>query len=204
MQRFMKKFLIPASLALAALLSPSLAQETPEQIVQRIAALGEGVHDVEAEAGRLKFLRVAGQERISTVLGASKGLQTAQKRATLKANAAFVEWMKKHVKSISSVSDETIVTLEGDGKDIKEQGKSSETTRQEIATKAEGLVRGLTLVGKEQQSETLTLVFNWSPKKAALAADASAANSKGSGSDGRSTLSKDVPRKTVVSPDFDR
>ncbi len=192
------------SLAFASILNPSFAQETPEQIVQRITSLGEGVHEVKTEAGCLRSLKVVGQERISTVLGASKGIQTAQKRATLKANAAFVEWMKSNVSSISSSSDETIVTLEGDGKGIKEQGKASETTRQEIATKAQGLVRGLTLVAKDQQAETLTLVFSWSPEKAALAADASAANSSRSGSGGQAPLTREVPRKTVVSPDFDR
>lgn len=201
----MKQSIRPGLFVLIAFLSPCFAQETPEQIVQRLASLGEGVHEVKYEEGRrLKSLKVVGQERISTVLGVEKGLQTAQKRATLKANAAFVEWMKSHVSSISSLSDEEIVTLEGDGQAVKEQGKSSETKRQEIATKAEGLVRGLTLVGKDQQTERLTLVFSWSAEKAALAANAAKINSKETDTGEVDPRSKVVPKKTVVSPDFDR
>ena len=114
----MKIFLLLSALILTA---KSPAQESPEQIVKRLADLGEGVHEVKAEGGNLKSIKIVGQERISTVLGETKGLITAQKRATLKANAAFVEWMKTHVSSISLAGEETIVTMAGEGQSLNEQ-----------------------------------------------------------------------------------
>jgi len=186
---------------------PLTAQESPEEVVKRLVQLGEGVHEVKAENGRLRSLKIVGQERISTVLGPEKGLMTAQKRASMKANAAFVEWMGSNVSSISTSGEETIVVVTGDGQGITEQGKSSETTRREIVTKAQGLVRGLSLVGKDQdpESKLLTLVFSWTPERAALSEESRAANREPSrtiparpAEDGGS-----IPRKTVVSPDFD-
>jgi hypothetical protein len=186
---------------------PLAAQESPEEVVKRLAELGEGVHEVKAENGRLRSLKIVGQERISTVLGPEKGLMTAQKRASMKANAAFVEWMGSNVSSISTSGEETVVVVTGDGQGVTEQGKSSETTRREIVTKAEGLVRGLSLVGKDQDpdSKLLTLVFSWSPERAALSDEARTANREPSrpipsqpAVDGGS-----IPRKTIVSPDFD-
>lgn len=185
------------------------AQETPEQIVKRLADLGPGVHEVKAENGRLKSLKVVGQDRISTVLGAAKGLQTAQKRATLKANAAFVEWMKNNVASVSAMGDESIVTLkgekEGDKESLTEQAKSVETTTEGIAQAATGLVRGLTLVAKDQTADTLTLVYSWSPEKANLAKAAQKDNESDQPYAGTpaAPVDKAVPSKTVVSPDFD-
>jgi 5,10-methylenetetrahydrofolate reductase len=181
------------------------AQETPEQIVKRLADLGPGVHEVKAENGRLKSLKVVGQDRISTVLGAAKGLQTAQKRATLKANAAFIEWMKSNVASVSATGDETIVTLQGDGENVTKQGKSVETTKEGIAQAASGFVRGLTLVAKDQNADTLTLVYSWSPEKANLAKAAQKDNESDQPYAGTpaAPVDKAVPSKTVVSPDFD-
>lgn len=200
------KILNVTIMAMVVFLARLAAQESPEQIVKRLTELGEGIHEVKSEGGKLKSLMVVGQERISTVLGEAKGLQTAQKRATLKANAAFVEWMKTHVTSISSTGDETIITMAGDGQNVSEQGKASETTRQQIVTMSEGLVRGLALVAKDQNPDTkmMTLIFSWSLEKAALANEAKSANNKPS-SVAPSTPapdSKDIPRKTVVSPDF--
>lgn len=202
------KTLALTTIAIGMSLARLTAQESPEQIVKRLTEMGEGVHEVKSEGGKLKSLMIVGQDRISTVLGEAKGLQTAQKRATLKANAAFVDWMKMHVTSISSVSDETIITVAGEGQNVSEQGKASETTRQQIVTMAEGLVRGLALVAKDQNPDTkmMTLIFSWSPEKAALANEAKSANNNPS-SVAPSTPapdSKDIPRKTVVSPDFDK
>lgn len=192
--------IIIASLSLSSLRSQ--AQETPEEIVKRLAELGPGVHEIKVENGRLKSLKVVGQDRISTVLGAAKGLPTAQKRASMKANAAFVEWMKNHVASISVTNDETIVTMQGDGKNVTEQGKSSEQTKEIITQKAEGLVRGLTLVAKDQKEDNLTLVYSWSPERAALAKDAQEQNQNPGTA--TSPANKKIPSKTVVSPDFDK
>ena len=183
----------------------STAQETPEQIVKRIAELGTGVHEVKSENGQLKSLKVVGQDRISTVLGAAKGLQTAQKRATLKANAAFIEWMKSNVTSVSALEDETIVTLAGDGENVTEQGKATETNKEAVVQAATGFVRGLTLVAKDQTTDTLTLVYSWSPEKANLAKVAQKDNQSDqpSATTPAAPVDKSVPSKTVVSPDFD-
>jgi hypothetical protein len=199
----LKTFAITVSV-IVSLFTEVKAQETPEQIVKRLAELGEGVHEVKSEGGKLQSLKVVGQERISTVLGAGKGIQTAQKRATLKANASFIEWMKNNVTSISSLDDEMIVTMAGDGQGLSEQGKSSETTRQQIVTAAEGLVRGLTLVAKDQNPEnkTMTLIFSWSPEKAALAGEAKNTNANPAAATTAPSESNEIPRKTVVSPDF--
>jgi hypothetical protein len=184
------------------------AQECAGQVVKRLADLGPGVHEVREERGRLKSLKIVGQERISTVLGEAKGLQVAQSRASLKANAVFVDWMKTHVTSIASSNNETIITMVGDSQNVGEQGKSSEATRQEIATKAEGLVRGLTLVAKDQNPDTkmMTLIFAWSPEKAALAYQAQEANTTPPliAPSSQAPISKDITRKTTVSPDFDK
>lgn len=200
------KTLSITTIVIVVFLARLVAQESPEQIVKRLTELGEGVHEVKTETGKLKSLMVLSQDRISTVLGEAKGLQTAQKRATLKANAAFVDWMKIHVTSISSVSDETIITVAGDGQNISEQGKASETTRQQIVTMSEGLVRGLALVAKDQNPDTkmMTLIFSWSPEKAALANEAKSANNNPSSVAPSAPESKDIPRKTVVSPDFSK
>lgn len=183
----------------------SNAQETPEQIVKRLADLGPGVHEVKAENGRLKSLKVVGQDRISTVLGAAKGLQTSQKRASLKANAAFVEWMKNNVASVSAIGDENIVTLKGDGENLTEEAKEIQTTTEAVAQAATGLVRGLTLVAKDQTADTLTLVYSWSPEKANLAKAAQKDNDSEQPAAGTpaAPVDKSVPSKTVVSPDFD-
>jgi hypothetical protein len=112
------------------------------------------------------------------------------------------------VSSISSVEDETIVSMIGDGQNISEQGKSSEITKQSIATQAEGLVRGLTLIAKDQNPDTrlMSLIFSWSPEKAALTGQAKNANdrpSSGVSSSPAKPASKNITRKTTISPDFD-
>lgn len=189
----------------------SQAQETPEQIVKRLADLGPGVQEIKAENGHLKSLKVVSQETISTVMGAAKGLQIAQKRASLKANAVFLEWMKNNVVTISESNDENIVTIEGNGQNVTEQGKASETTREAVIQHSAGLVRGLTLVAKDQKEDTLTLVYSWSPEKAALAKVAQKENeSEGSApetpapSAPTTPTDKTIQPKTVVSPDFDK
>lgn len=205
----MTKTVMPVIVAALSFCSMvSHAQETPEQIVKRLADLGPGVQEIKVENGRLKSLKVVSQERISTVLGAAKGLQTAQKRATLKANSVFIEWMKSNVVSVSATNDETIVTLQGDGQNVTEQGKASETTKEAIVQQAAGLVRGLTLVAKDQTKDTLTLVYSWSPEKAALAKVAQKENeSEGSSPETpvpSAPSDKTIPSKTVVAPDFDQ
>ena len=161
-------------LALSLLPLSATAQEAPDQVLQRLAAMGQGVHDVKSEKGRLKSLKVVGQAPISTVLGVAHGLQTAQTKASLKARAAFVEWMASHVTYISQTSNETVAILEGNGNARTEQEKSTSSVKETVIQQATGLVKGLVLVGKDQDPESgiLTLVYTWSPERAALAGEA--------------------------------
>jgi len=205
-------------LAVAALVCSSLQAadqptETPEQIVKRLADLGPGVHEAKTETnGTLKSVKVVGQARISTVLGKAKGMEIAQQRAKASAQQAYIEWLKLNAKSVSVHNDESIITLEGEGNAQKEQGKASEKHTNDFATEAAGIIRGLALVGKHVDAEglNLTLVYVWSPARAAQAAQAAATNSEDrpTGTDGSKPSSKPadspVKTKTTVAPDFDR
>jgi len=212
--RFINTKIIISVIALAcsSLQAADQPTETPEQIVQRLAELGPGVHEAKTEAnGRLKSVKVVGHARISTVLGKAKGMEIAQQRAKASAQQAFIEWLKSNVKSISVSGDETIITLEGDGNGRKEQGKGNEKTSNDITAESAGIIRGLSLVGKhvDAAGEMLTLVYAWSPARAAQAAEAAATNAddRPAGADGSKPGAKPedspVKTKTTVSPDFD-
>lgn len=190
----------------------ALAQESPEEAVKRMAQMGAGVHDIKKdETGALQSLKVVGQERISKVLGPAKGMMLAQKRASLKANAEFVEWMEKNVTSVATTDDQTILTLSGDGENVSEQGKSDEKTTEQITQVAQGLVKGLKLVGKDQDPETglLTLVYSWSISGVQLANEAKQTNNRPPESPAKPNQEKsgqpsgEIQKKTIVSPDFD-
>jgi len=200
------------ALACSSVQAADRSTETSEQIVKRLADLGPGVHEAKTEAnGKLKSVKVVGQARISTVLGKTKGLETAQQRAKASAQQSFIEWIKLNVKSISVSGDETIITLEGDGNTVKEQGKGSEKATNDVTTEAAGIIRGLALVGKHVDADggNVTLVYAWSPARAAQAAEAAAINAddRPAGVDGAKPGSKPgespVKTKTTASPDFD-
>ena len=94
------------SLLIAAALS---AQVFAQETVDSLANLCPGVHDIKKDNGQLKSLKVVGSARISTALGAAKGLEVAQSRAQLSAQQQFVEWIKANVSSIRSSGSETII-----------------------------------------------------------------------------------------------
>lgn len=204
-------------IAVAALIGPSLQAadqptETPEQIVQRLAELGPGVYEIKTENRHLKSLKVVGKVRISTVLGKAKGMEIAQQRAHASALIKFTEWLKANVTSSSNDANEVITISEGDGKDLKEQSKSSETNTDHVTVDAAGIIRGLALVGKHVDADggMLALVYAWSPARAAEAKEAAAANSDDHSATpteaNPSPKPSDSPvkTKTTVSPDFDR
>ena len=185
----------------------SVAQESQEEIVARLAFLGDGVHEVKKnENSTLRSLKVVGSSRISTVLGKAKGLQMAQKKATMKANAAFIAWIKNEVSSVSRSEEEDIVTLKGDGENQSEEGKSTSITKVVIETKAQGLVRGLSLVAKDQTDDTMTLIYLWTPARANAAKIAGKINRSDESTSAKgkpNSSGKKVTPKRVVSPDFD-
>ncbi|MEI7912744.1 MAG: hypothetical protein WCK77_24215 [Verrucomicrobiota bacterium] len=204
------------TIAIAALIFPSLQAadqptETPEQIVQRIAELGPGVHEVKTENGHLKSVKVVGQAVISTVLGKAKGLEIAQKRAKASAQQAYIEWFKANATSNSNDANEDITVLEGDGKGLKEQRKSSETHTDSLTVNTAAIIRGLALIGKHVDADgTLTLVYAWSSARAAEAKEAAAANSDDHAAAPAEAQPSPKPSesplktKTTASPDFDR
>lgn len=181
----MKKSLV-AALAVAALgLTGGLRAQEPaaaadnSQAIRTLADLGPGVHKIQKDdAGRMKSCVIVGQARISTVLGTAKGLELARTRSKLNANAEFVRWMKSTVKAVETMTNESIVYLEGGAAGLNESGKATEVTKDNVEVLAEGVVRGMTLIGAHQDGAngTLTVVFGWTPRHAGMAGEAQSAN----------------------------
>jgi hypothetical protein len=180
--------------------------------VRQLADLGPGVHKVQKDAaGHMKACVVVGQNRISTVLGNAKGLELAQKRAKLNANAEFIKWMKSNIKAVESMTNESIVYLEGSDKALRESGKATEVTKDNVELVSQGVVRGMTLIGVHQDGAkgVFTVVFGWTPKHAVLAEETQSANVN-PGSAETSVVPSEpgqapapIPTKTVVSDDAD-
>lgn len=128
----------------------------------------------------------------------------------MSAEQAYIEWLKTNAASVKVDAEETVITLSGDGEKQTEEGKASEKTTNEIKSNSAGLIRGLSLVGKDVNSdgEQLTLIFIWSTARAALAGEAEKANNNepNSGSEkgtGSPSKKNGIESKTTVSPDFD-
>ena len=150
--------------------------KTAEEEIEAIAQLGPGVHRVKLDGkGRVKTLIVVGQARISTVLGASKGLELARKKARQSGNAEFVKWLGDKVEIHENAENETTMFLEGseeaDKEALKEAGKAVEKNSDSYKSTAEGLIRGLSLLHSavSKEDKTCTLVFGWSPDRAKAA-----------------------------------
>ena len=148
---------------------------------------------------------IVGQSRISTVLGTAKGLEIAKKRAKMNAQSEFVRWMKTSVAAVQLMSDSSLVVLKGNDKTISETGKAVELTSDNVSTLSEGVVRGMTIIGVHQdgKTETITIVYGWTPKNAALAEEAKDVNRQPGDSSteptGRPAERGPVNSKTTVS-----
>jgi hypothetical protein len=173
------------AMALGGMIGSSHAQQAASEAtdtagkIQQLAELGPGVHKIQKdEAGRMKSCVIVGQARISTVLGNTKGLELARKRANLNANAEFVKWMDGSVKAVESMANESIVYLEGSAQAISESGKATEVTKDNVELVAQGIVRGMSLIGFHQDGAGggLTVVYGWTPNYASLAGEAQNAN----------------------------
>jgi hypothetical protein len=191
-------------------LNEPIPQEANSNGVEALAALGDGCHDIKKDNGRLKSMKVVGSARISSALGTTKGLQIARQRAKLAAQKEFIEWIKTKVTAVGFSEEESVLQLESGNDGPTESGKGLETDKRKIASQAEELVRGLTLIGKKQEGETLTLVFGWSAKNTDLARQAEAANNKPVGSGDASSRpgstklnSSGVKSETVTGSSFD-
>lgn len=155
------------------------AASQPQDTVQTLAGLGKGVHKVKKTAdGHFQSCVVVGQSRISTALGAAKGMMTAQRNAKLDAESAFVSWLKSNTKSVEQSGDKTEFVLKGDETGSSESATSTETSSSLIQTTAEGAIRGLSLIGKDVSGEILTLVYAWKPDYAEIAREVEAEMSK--------------------------
>ena len=187
------------------------AEESPEEIFKRLVEKGSGAQEPKKDStGALQSLWIVGQAEISKVLGPAKGLMLAQKRASLVANAKFVEWMESNVTSVETLDDQSIVVKTGVDNKLSEQGKSDEKNTTQITQAVQGLVKGLKLVGKDQDPKTgvLTLVYSWSPAGAQLANEAKEANNRPPGTQANPNQKPngqppgDIQKKTIISPDF--
>jgi hypothetical protein len=166
------------------------------------------------ENGRLVFCNVVGISVIRTSLGEAMGLQIAGEKSGNNAKEAFVAWTKTNVTSITSQGDEAIVTVKGQGDEsgvsTSEESKGEDRFKKEVALKAQGLVRGLSLVGSKQIGNKMVTVYKWS-SKAFNAATNLEADSKASESGVTMPTSASgvkrkagVDEKTVVLPGWDQ
>jgi hypothetical protein len=165
--------------ALALLLLPTAwAEDKPDDEVgkamSKFVQLGPGLYAIKKDdKGRITSCIIVGQSRISTVLGAAKGLETARERARLAASGEFVKWLKEKVSIHVKTDDQTTLFLEGaEGNDkdaLKESGKAVESTIKTMDSVAEGLVRGLQVLHVEvsDKDKTYSIVLGWDAKTAA-------------------------------------
>lgn len=232
----MKHHLATLAAGVALLAAPAFAQQpatasaaapAAQDSVKDLADLGTGVHKVKlAEDGSMKSCVVVGQARISRALGPSKGILTARKVAKQNAEAAFVAWLKTQVSDVRTNGDDTKFLLkgsvsgEGDAQTY-EDAESTETNTQVTTSVSQGALRGMTLIGADQDASTqiLTQVYAWKPAFAAAAAgtagamnmpDAAPGTPAPTGTGARSGGSapevkpaKGYETKTVVAPEAD-
>ena len=144
------------------------AAKDPMAEFKKFAAMGDGVYRVKYdEDGQIKSCIVVGSSRVSTVLGASKGKQTARRKADLACDAEFVKWCKAKLTVEESDSGEDIFVLSGSGKDddsekesMTEEGKSTEAYTRKVTRYAEGILRGMEVlfVDTDAAGKTVTVV----------------------------------------------
>jgi hypothetical protein len=140
------------------------------KVMSTYAEQGAGVVDYKTDKrGRLTQVVVVGDARISTVLGATEGLDNARSEARLKAAGKFRQWLTEHVRIYEGTQKETLLVLEGkegEKDSLQESGKQIKKGTQKFESCAAGTVRGLTLLHREVQSpnkkeKVLVLVMGW-------------------------------------------
>lgn len=155
--------------------SPAEEKVAKEEKVdyEKVAAGGPGVSNVVRDRkGRIVSVLIVGRSRISTVLGAAKGKEVAQQRASLMADAEFSKWLGSKVEVHESDKNETTLFLEGseenDKEALRESGKAVEKTSAEFKRISRSFIRGLQVVYREVsgKKKELTLVKKWRAKTA--------------------------------------
>ena len=164
------------STAPAAVESAEIGDTHPtiEKIVADYADSGiDGVVDVvKNKQGEITKMVVVGAARISTVLGAADGLQTARNEARLRAVGKFRQFLEEKVSVTETSETERTIKLQGDGTDLAESGKKISKNTEKYKTFSEGMVRGMQMLGyktvKLNESEKMyVVVMGWSRDLAA-------------------------------------
>ncbi len=135
----------------------------------------DGVVDVRTgKDGRITKVVILGAARISTVLGAADGLQTARNEARLRAAGKFRQFVQEKVSMVETAKSERIVTLEGKENSLTETGKKISKNTEEYKTSSEGMVRALQVLGYRMVSlnkkeKMYVMVVGWDHKTSDLA-----------------------------------
>ena len=160
--------------AVASLMCPTFRvadqpDESHEDDVQLLIDLGCGVHEGKTEAGKLESVKFVGQTRISTVLGKAKGMEIAQQNAKAIVFNEIADWCQWGVKSISDDGIEVMGILEENAQN--ERSQASERPTHDVTSKTAAIIRDLVLEEQhvDPDGETLTLIYAWSPGRAAAA-----------------------------------
>lgn len=155
----------------AAVESAVLGESHPtlDKIISDYADSGvDGVVDiVKDKTGAITKLVVVGAARISTVLGAADGLQTARNESRLRAVGKFRQFLEEKVSVTETSETERKLTLEGDGTDIAESGKKISKNTEKYKTFSEGMVRGMQVLGFKtvslnEKEKMYVTVMGWS------------------------------------------
>jgi hypothetical protein len=150
---------------------PAAAKSKLDKIIDEYANTGvDGVVDVRTgKDGRITKVVIVGAARISTILGAADGLQTARSEARLRAAGKFRQFLKEKASIVETVKSERIVTLEGKEDSLTESGKKISKNTEEYKTSSEGIVRGLQILGYRtvslnKKEKMYVMVTGWDHK----------------------------------------
>jgi hypothetical protein len=173
MKRLFTALAFTALLVSAANAQDNTKKDDPEKAVGKIIELGPGVHQIKTDdKGRLLSCVIVGRAPIHTVLGVEQGTEVARQQAQLAAKAEFIKWLRSTVTVREGAESETTLSIEGskegDQKTLRESGKEVGKTTRRYELAAEGLVRGLQLLGVDisERNGTYTVVYGFTSKAA--------------------------------------
>jgi hypothetical protein len=224
LKRLLAALACAALLASAAHAQDNAKKDDPEKVIAKIIELGPGVHQIKTDdRGQLLSCVVVGRATIHTVLGVEQGTEVARQQAQLAAKAEFRKWLQSTVTVREGAEHETTLSIEGskegDQKSLRESGKAVEKTTRRYELVAEGLVRGLQLLGVDvsEKSGTYTVVYGFTSKAAEAVqkvdGDAQGPVRKGDEKkpdepkkldNGKKPVEKKIEDKRVISDDFEK
>jgi hypothetical protein len=165
LKRLLTAMACAALLASAAHAQDSAKKDEPEKALAKIVELGPGVHQIKTDdKGRLLSCVIVGRAPIHAVLGIEQGTEAARVQGQLAAKAEFVKWLQSTVTVREGAEHETSLAIEGskenEQKTLRESGKEVGKTTRRYELVAEGLVRGLQLLGVDisEKNRTYTVV----------------------------------------------